>query len=792
MISWLGLLKALIIGGIGIVSFFFSWVGLLEASVSGGICIALFFCISQLCGEKCPAKYKKVIWLLIALRLCIPISFSLMPQALTVKVPVYVLDARENSSMAGALNDPAADGLETAPTSEASDDGMYTTARVDHDGSITVAGTTKRQITSQSILMILWGCGCAVVILYYLLGNIIFYRRMIQRSESCTNKNIIAMTIKLANELGLKKIPEVRLTSDNQTGPYTVGFFRNTIVLPNKDYHEKDLKYIIRHELVHCANRDTQLKVLFVIINAVHWFNPLVWFMKTLVDQDMELECDEKVLTSASQEERSEYSEVLMSCISTSKIGRTTLSTGYVHGVKFIKKRFHNIYNSQKRLSKAVVCIIVALLILASGLIGFEAGRTVYAGRRIEIDSGIELRTDVTGDGLPDRAYVIDNNDILITNVCLQTADGGFAQFSYNDEMWADSYLVCGDLSGNRAADIVVMRVSFGMHLTGEPSVLYVTEGEEQESLMWQRYPENFIHNPAIDMDQPDKFEDISCLGATVLEENGRHLLRLIALDMVVFDDDTVQCIDCSWQGDGWYIEDMRTVEGYYTENKVDELLRNNNFHITGEDESTDTVNSVSDEASAVATSVGAETTGKDERASFLTKLLDGEKTVSTDASKYMQYDEFRGYSALSIFPETIDETEVIDYFYRYEDTFLDPTAEIYMERYYEEEAYQAEIERLQGIQAELDGEVHRIIYDTVNFSYPAYVTINGNNHCYEYALLLGDRKIAYIFLQFIKEEDVYFPADYLPNAYETEDQGYSMYMFYKETLFGQEGYWVY
>ena len=766
-----------------------SWLGLLEASASGGICIILFFVISQLCGEKYPAKYKRVIWFLIALRLCIPISFSLLPQAFTVKVPVHVLGERENGSMAGAAHDSFVYDSEAAATIKVTDGGTPAAEEVDQGGNKTVTRTTNHRITSRGILVILWGCGCAVVMLYYLLGNIIFYRKMMQQSESCTNKNILAMITGLSYELGFKKTPEVRLTSDDQTGPYTVGFFRNTIVLPNKDYHEKDLKYIIRHELVHCVNRDTRIKALFAIINAVHWFNPLVWFMKTLVDQDMELECDEKVLSAASKEERSEYSEVLMSCISTSKISRTTLSTGYVHGVKFIKKRFNNIYHSQKRLGKAVACIIVALLILASGLIGFEAGRTVYAGSRIKIDSGIELRTDVTGDGIPDRTYVVDNNDILITNVCLQTADGRSTQFSYDDEMWAGSYLVCGDLSGNGAADIVVMRISFGMHGTGEPSVLYVTEGAEQERLMWQRYPENFIHNPAIDMDQPDKFEDIGCVGATIIEEKGHHLLRLIALDMVVFDDDTVQCIDCSWQGDGWYIEDMRTVEGYYTENKVDELLRNNNFHSTGEDESADTVISVSDEASAVATSVGAETTGTDERASFLTKLLDGEKTVSTDASKYMQYDEFRGYSALSIFPETVDLIKLIDYFYRYEDTFLDPTAEIYMERYYEEEAYQAEIERLQGIQAEHDGKVQTIIYDTENFSYPAYVTINGNNHCYEYALLLGDGKIAYIFLQFIKEEEVYFPADYLPNAYEEDDKGYSMYIFYNEN---GDGYRVY
>lgn len=775
MISWLGSIKALILGGIGIASFFFSWLGLLEASASGGICIVLFFFISQLCGEKYPAKYKKVIWFLITLRLCIPINFSLLPQAFTVKLPVYVLGERVNSGMADVANGSFTVGSEIVATNEASDGGILAEKAENRGGNAAVTGTANRQITSQSILIAFWGCGCAMVILYYLLGHIIFCRKMLQRSESCTNKNILATTIKLSNELGLKKIPEVRLTSDNQTGPYTVGFFRNIIVLPNKDYHEKDLKYIIRHELVHCVNKDTQLKVLFVMINAIHWFNPLVWFMKTLVDQDMELACDEKVLSAASKEERSEYSEVLMSCIGTSKIGSATLSTGYVHGVKFIKKRFSNIFHTQKKIGKAVACIIVALLAAASGLIGFEAGRTVYAGRRIEIDCGIELRTDVTGDGLPDQIRVYDDNDVLRTSITLTSADGMEAQFDYNEELWASSYLVTGDLSGNGAADIVLMRISNGMHGDGPVSVLHVVQEQDTGKPVWQEYPNTFIHNPTIGMEQPGTFDDIACLGATVIEKSGRHLLRLIALDMVVFDDDTVQCIDCSLQDGGWYIENMQTIEGYYSENKYKEVLRNNIFYLTGDDESTDT-----------------ETTEADETASFLTNLLEGEKTVSTDISKYSQYDDFRGYSTLSIFPETVDETKVIDYLYRYEDTFLDPTAEIYLEYCYEGEAYQAELERLQGIRAEHDGEVQTIIYDTESFSYPAYVTINANNHCYEYALLLGDGKIAYIFLQFIREEEVYFPADYLPNAYEAEDQGYSMYIFYKETLLGREGYCIY
>ncbi|MCH5255267.1 MAG: hypothetical protein J1F41_10115 [Lachnospiraceae bacterium] len=359
-----------------------SLIGLLEASVSGGICIILFFLVSQLCGERYPAKYKKVIWLLIALRLCIPVGFSLVPQPVTIQVPVYVLEGKEESQGVNNKSDLLADGA--AIVREGAEDENLTTKEGNLSGNTTATVKLGGQLTSQSILTALWGFGCVVVMLHYLLSYFIFYRKMMKRSESCTNKNILVLTIKISNELGLKKIPEVRLIADEQEGPFTVGFFRNIIVLPNADYHERDLKFIIRHELIHCVSRDTQLKMLFMIVNAIHWFNPLVWLMRMLVDQDMELECDEKVLYAASKEDRSEYSEVLMSCISTSKVSRSTLSTGYVYNVKFIKKRFNYIFYSQKRIGKIVAAIIVVLLVVTSGLIGFEAGRTVYAESRIE------------------------------------------------------------------------------------------------------------------------------------------------------------------------------------------------------------------------------------------------------------------------------------------------------------------------------------------------------------------------------------------------------------------------
>lgn len=554
----------------------FIWIRLLEASMVGGICIVLFLLVSSLFGERYRASYKKVVWLLIALRMCIPISFSFFPKAVTVQVPVYVL--RENSreaNMDSVLPEETTTGEESLA--------VTASAPEDEGGYVSEQPSYRGQFTSLYILALLWGVGSGAVLLFYLLVYFSFCRKMLKHSEICQDRHILDTTAEIAGKMGLKRLPEIRLIRDFQTGPFTVGFFRNVVFLPDCEYQERDLQYIVRHELAHCAGRDTQIKLLLVFVNAIHWFNPLAWLMKALADQDMELACDEKVLGDASKEERSEYSEVLLSCIDPEASGKPVLSTAYVQGVKFIKRRFRNILHMRKKSGKAAGSVMVALLIAVSAAIGLDMGRTVYAGSGIAIDCGIELRTDVTGDGLPDQVRVFDNNDVLITSVTLDTADGQQAQFDYDEELWAASYLISGDLSGNRAADIVLMRVSFGSHLTGQVSVLYVSE--ESGVFIWKEYPEVFIRNPAIDMEQPETFEELECLGATVIEEGGRQYLRLVALDMEYFaesmgDDDQVLCIDCSWHSDGWFIEDIQTVPGYYSENREDEILKNNIYHI--------------------------------------------------------------------------------------------------------------------------------------------------------------------------------------------------------------------
>lgn len=553
-----------------------SWMGLLEASVAGGICIVLCLLVSMLCGGRYRAKYKKIVWLLIALRLCIPVSLPVFPQLFTVQLPVYALEVRESKPVIGdnsTTNDSLyLKGKGVIASDQGKDIRVFDVLLVGENAEINIGN----RLNLGEIFAVIWVCGSFIVLLYYLIGNSMFRHSMMRRSEICRNEKINEAVSEKAAWLKLKRVPQVRIANKMQTGPFTIGFFRNIIVLPDADYEEKHLHYVLSHEIVHCASRDALLKVIFILANIIHWFNPLVWLMKTLADQDMELACDEKVLAASTGDERKEYSNVLMSYVTAGVPGKSVLFSGCSHDIKFLKKRFKSIYNTHKKSGKVIGGILVIFLMLISGLFGFETGQTVQAQE--------------------------------------------------NEVMDFDSFEVSvSDLRG---------------------------------------------------------YGDFSNTGI--------------------------------FQG-------------------------------------------------------------------MLNAFFNGDSYSSTDTNEYLQFDGFKGKSFLNIFPKTIEGAEVIDYSYQYMNTLFDPTARIYLECRYDEEAYQAEIARLQGIKAEHEGKVQTVIYDTENFNYPAYVTINGNDHCYEYVLLLGEGRIAYIHMEFIKEEEVAFSADYLPKTYEEGDKGYSMYIFYQK-----------
>ena len=112
--------------------------------------------------------------------------------------------------------------------------------------------------------------------------------------------------------------------------------------------------------------------------------------------------------------------------------------------------------------------------------------------------------------------------------------------------------------------------------------------------------------------------------------------------------------------------------------------------------------------------------------------------------------------SSLAIFPskETLEKANVT-YEARLQSGLFDTDAEIFLDCVYSDETtFAREIERLASLFVTISyrGESYTnyVRYDEDSYSYPAYVTIDGFGHTYEYALVITERRqIIYLYLSY-------------------------------------------
>jgi uncharacterized protein (TIGR03435 family) len=111
--------------------------------------------------------------------------------------------------------------------------------------------------------------------------------------------------VRAAEKIGLvDKIPI--LSSSRQLEPGVFGIFRPVLLLPEKisdRLSAAQLKAIIDHEMCHIRRRDNLAATLHMLVQAIFWFHPAVWWIQTRLLEERERACDEAVLQSGNEAE---------------------------------------------------------------------------------------------------------------------------------------------------------------------------------------------------------------------------------------------------------------------------------------------------------------------------------------------------------------------------------------------------------------------------------------------------------------------------------------------------------
>lgn len=403
------------------------------------------------------AKALYVVWLILALRLVVPVDLSLPEPAVTVEAPSYqvALPARTPSANlpAGAqIEEPSAETGQTAPE----------------------ATSAVRTIPVTALLSALWLFGVLAAALVQGGGYLLARRRLLR--DARPDLEAEAQAGQTAASLGLKRAVPVRRSRQVRT-PMVLGLLRPVLLLPEGQAVDE---VVLCHELTHLKRLDLAYKALLVAACWLHWFNPLVWWMSRAASENLELCCDDDVAAGRDAAFRRKYGELLLSTAK-EKPG-PTLSSRFGGSKQAMRDRLTNLFVKKKR-GRLLACTAVAVLVLVGGLVACEGRPAMTDQEAVEaLNESVDFSLNAEGINLSFTLPEGERDWDIRLSQNVSSEDPDVIQ-SFNETQWTpgESYSfflprdillefpLSLDVSLNEGAEGFSMGLSFGTMTLIEP-----------------------------------------------------------------------------------------------------------------------------------------------------------------------------------------------------------------------------------------------------------------------------------------------------------------------------------
>ncbi|XID90280.1 M56 family metallopeptidase [Paenibacillaceae bacterium WGS1546] len=210
------------------------------------------------------------------------------------------------------------------------------------------------------------------------------------------------------------------IESARATTPMLVGLWKPMIVLPQAPLGERELVWILSHELVHYKRGDLFVKLLAFAANAVHWFNPAAYAINKRIHMLCELSCDEKVVCNLDMESRRKYGETLLSVLEYGAMKRNVICTnGLCNPKRDMKRRLMNLMTNRKNTRKSVLALslVATIAIAGSGAVAAQSAGSAVPPKAESPKPTIPTKLEKPIEG---------------RNITVQYADGTIESFDKN------------------------------------------------------------------------------------------------------------------------------------------------------------------------------------------------------------------------------------------------------------------------------------------------------------------------------------------------------------------------
>jgi bla regulator protein blaR1 len=201
--------------------------------------------------------------------------------------------------------------------------------------------------------------------------------RAVVRQRPVTNPAILDV---LEDCKSLMRIytPLIVIESSKVSSPALFGFVRPRLLLPRgtlQSLSPQELRHVFLHELAHLQRHDIAFGWLLAFAQALHWFNPIVWFALHRARVDREFATDELALHFAQLGENRPYAETMIKLLDQfSRPIRMPAVVGILEDQRQMARRIRQIARFGSIRTQPLAA---AALLLVLALTGLTHGRSV-------------------------------------------------------------------------------------------------------------------------------------------------------------------------------------------------------------------------------------------------------------------------------------------------------------------------------------------------------------------------------------------------------------------------------
>jgi beta-lactamase regulating signal transducer with metallopeptidase domain len=169
------------------------------------------------------------------------------------------------------------------------------------------------------VATLLWltGAGMLTVVTLVANGRFVWALRF---APPCRDPGILDLVQSCARELGFRRTIPV-IETPLVGSPAIFGLFRARLLVPEgliRDLNRDELQLIFLHEIAHLRRADMYQNALLSVLQIVHWFNPLLWFVFARIVHDREMATDAMVLSGPRASLKTLYGHTLIKLIDAS------------------------------------------------------------------------------------------------------------------------------------------------------------------------------------------------------------------------------------------------------------------------------------------------------------------------------------------------------------------------------------------------------------------------------------------------------------------------------------------